>query len=60
MIGVKPSLQLTTKYDHLGVIRSLCDRCRSELIRRGNGLYCQKCKCSTTRKLADDYGDVNI
>jgi exosome complex component CSL4 len=58
--GVKPSLQLTTKDDHLGVIRSLCWRCKSELVKKGNGLYCNECKYSVTRKLADDYGDVII
>ncbi len=56
--GVKPSLQLTTKDDHLGVIRSLCYKCKTELEKKGEGLYCPECKYSATRKLADDYGDV--
>lgn len=59
--SVKPSLQLTTKDDHLGVVRSLCGRCKTELVRKGKGqLYCEKCERSMPRKLADDYGDVEI
>lgn len=55
---VKPSLQLTTKDDHLGVIRSLCGKCKTELVRKGKALYCPKCERTMPRKLADDYGDV--
>ena len=56
--GTSPSLQLSTKDDHLGVIRSLCGTCKTELVKKGNGLYCKKCEKTTPRKLADDYGDV--
>ncbi|MGN1044595.1 MAG: exosome complex RNA-binding protein Csl4 [Candidatus Methanomethylophilaceae archaeon] len=56
--GISPSLQLSTKDAHLGVIRSLCGTCKTELVRKGNGLYCEKCEKSSPRKLADDYGDV--
>ena len=55
---VKPSLQLTTKDDHLGVIRSLCGKCKTELVRKGKALHCPKCERTMPRKLADDYGDV--
>lgn len=58
---VKPSLQLTTKEDHLGVIRSLCGKCKSELVVKGKGLlFCKKCERTMPRKIADDYGDVKI
>ena len=56
--GTKPSLQLATKDDHLGVIRSQCGACKTELIRKGNGLFCKKCNKQFPRKLADDYGNV--
>ncbi|MCL2148245.1 MAG: exosome complex RNA-binding protein Csl4 [Methanomassiliicoccaceae archaeon] len=56
--GISPSLQLTTRDDHLGVIRSLCGACKTELVRKGKGLYCTNCERSFFRKLADDYGDV--
>ena len=59
VISVKPSLQLATKDEHLGVVRSLCGRCKSELVRKGKTqLYCEECDRSFPRKLADDYGNV--
>lgn len=59
--SVKPSLQLTTKDPDLGVVRSLCGRCKTELVKSGKGkLLCPKCKSITTRKLAEDYGDVKV
>ena len=58
--GIKPSLQLTTKDDHLGVIRSLCSKCKTEMVKKGTGLFCPECRYSVPRKLADDYGDVKI
>lgn len=57
--SVKPSLQLATKDDHLGVIRSYCGKCKTELVKKGKDqLRCPKCERTMPRKLADDYGDV--
>jgi exosome complex component CSL4 len=59
VIGIRPSLQLSTKDEHFGVVRSLCSRCKTELVRKGKTqLYCEQCDRSFTRKLADDYGNV--
>ncbi len=59
--AIKPALQLTTKEDHLGVVRSLCGTCKTELVKKGsNQLFCSKCNRKFSRKLADDYGDVQI
>ena len=61
VIGVKPSLQLTTKDAHLGVVRAQCGICKTELVPKGKkNLFCPKCKRSQPRKLADDYGDVKL
>lgn len=60
VIGVTPSVQLSTKEDHFGVIRSLCGTCKTELVKKGKNLYCPECEKSMPRKLADDYGDVKI
>lgn len=60
VISVDPSVQLTTRDDHLGVVRSMCGECKTELEVKGKGLYCPECKQSSPRKLADDYGDVTI
>ena len=55
-----PSVQLTTAAAHLGVIKALCKRCRAPLERQEKGLWCPNCERSETRKLADDYGDVQF
>ena len=60
VIGIKPSLQLTTKDAHLGVVRALCGVCKTELVARGKNLSCPKCRKSAPRKLADDYGNVTF
>ena len=59
VIGTKPSLQLSTKDEHLGVVRSLCSRCKGELVKRAKTqLHCERCDRLLPRKLADDYGNV--
>jgi exosome complex component CSL4 len=58
--AIKPALQLTTKDDHLGVIRSQCFACKSEMVRKGDELMCPQCRTKVSRKLADDYGDVSF
>lgn len=59
--SIKPSLQLTTKGEHLGVILSLCGTCKSQLVKKGKTqLYCKNCERSYPRKIADDYGNVVI
>jgi len=58
--ATKPSLQLTTKDDHLGVVRSLCGKCKTQMVKKGQGLFCPECKTNSPRKLADDYGNIKI
>ncbi len=60
VIETEPSLQLSTRDDDLGVIRSLCGTCKTEMERKGKGVYCPECKYSMPRKLAKDYGNVKI
>ncbi|HKM08983.1 MAG TPA: exosome complex RNA-binding protein Csl4 [Candidatus Methanomethylophilaceae archaeon] len=60
VIDVDPSLQLTTKDEDLGVIRSLCGTCKTEMEKKGRGLYCPECKYSMPKKLAIDYGNVKL
>ena len=33
---------------------------KTEMVKKGTGLFCPECKYSVPRKLADDYGDVKI
>jgi len=58
VVQVKPSIQLNTTSSHFGVVKSLCQVCRSQLRRTDKGLYCDLCEEYESRKIADDYGDV--
>lgn len=60
VIDIDPSLQLTTRDDDLGVVRSLCGTCKTEMEQKGRGVYCPECKYSMSRKLAKDYGNVKL
>lgn len=55
VIQTNPSLQLTTAKPHLGVLQSLCMRCRGVLKKKKNYLYCSNCERKEFRKLAKDY-----
>jgi exosome complex component CSL4 len=60
VIQAKPSVQLTTAAPHLGAVKSLCRRCRGMLVKREKSLYCPNCDRAETRKIADDYGEVEL
>ncbi|HWG89550.1 MAG TPA: exosome complex RNA-binding protein Csl4 [Candidatus Thermoplasmatota archaeon] len=57
VIGVEPSLQLTTKAPHLGVLKAYCPRCRTPMDKKGHGLRCPECDWKAHGKLAEDYGE---
>ena len=57
---VKPSIQLTTKGKDYGTIRSLCQRCRSQLEKKDNILECHQCGHKEKRKMAFDYGQYDL
>ncbi|MDF2955227.1 exosome complex RNA-binding protein Csl4 [Candidatus Alkanophaga liquidiphilum] len=54
------ALRLSTEQRNLGVIKAICGRCKSSLVRRGNVLFCETCRKVEMRKIADDYGKVVI
>lgn len=56
---VKPSIQLATKDRDLGVIKSMCSKCRHSLIRKGNMLECENCGNTEKRRYASDYGLID-
>lgn len=60
VIKVKPSLQLATNEDELGVIKAYCGKCKKALIRETDSLFCTRCKREEKRKLAKDYGIVEF
>lgn len=43
-----------------GVVLARCHKCRQELILSGNALKCDNCGSVETRKLAGDYGKIDI
>lgn len=43
-----------------GVVLARCHKCRQELILSGNALKCENCGAVETRKLAGDYGRIDI
>ena len=45
---------------NLGVLRTLCSKCRLPLVRRNSSLYCDNCERTELRKVAEDYGMINI
>jgi exosome complex component CSL4 len=41
---------------NLGVIKAICTKCRSALVRKESKLECPKCGRVETRKISEDYG----
>jgi exosome complex component CSL4 len=60
VIQVKPSVQLQTKDRSLGAIKALCSKCRHPLIKKSHGLECENCGNKEHRRIADDYGNLDI
>lgn len=61
VIQVQPSLQLSTKGEGFGIVRSLCPRCRAVMAAKGGpngpaGLVCPECDWKEVGKVASDYG----
>lgn len=60
VLETTPSLQITTKAPHLGVLKAYCPRCRTPMNAKGRGLVCPECEWKALGKLADDYGTGNL
>jgi len=60
VIQTKQSLQLATKDKDLGAIKSLCGKCRNYLVKKGNILECENCGNKEKRRIANDYGSIDI
>ena len=53
---VKPSLQLNTGREDLGVLLALCTRCRMPLEKKDKNLICKNCQRTEMRKASPEYG----
>jgi exosome complex component CSL4 len=60
VIQVKPSVQLETKERGFGAIKALCSKCRHSLVKKGHGLECEYCGNKEHRRIADDYGALDL
>jgi exosome complex component CSL4 len=60
VIQVKPSVQLQTKDRDFGAIKALCSKCRHVLIKKSHGLECENCGNKEHRRIADDYGALDL
>jgi len=60
VIQSKPSIQIATDGRDFGVLRALCMSCRTSMILKGNALKCPECGRIETRKMANDFGRINL
>jgi len=60
VIQADPSLQVTTAEANLGVVIALCTSDRAPMERRGDQVRCPRCERTSRRKLAADYGDLEL
>ena len=60
VIQTDPSLQVTTAEQNLGVVLALCTFDRFPMERRGDQVRCPRCERTSRRKLAADYGDLEL
>ena len=60
VIQVKPSVQLATKDGDLGAIKALCVKCRHSLVKKGDILECEHCGNKENRRIAMDYGSIDL
>lgn len=51
----KYSIELSTKFSELGVIKAFCSKCRKPLGLYGQELKCNSCGSVETRKVSSDY-----
>jgi exosome complex component CSL4 len=56
VIQTSPSIQLSTVGASMGVLKSVCMKCREPLVRKKNDLYCPVCERYWQKKMAADYG----
>jgi len=60
VMQVRPSVQLETKDNDLGVITARCSKCRHPLRMKGNMLECENCKNKERRRTAKDFNNYDI
>lgn len=56
VVATDPSLQLTTKEQHLGIVKSRCPRCATDMVVRAEALVCPECEWKDLGKVSSLYG----
>lgn len=56
VIKAGPQVHLSTEDEDMGILKSRCLECGTELRLRSGKLQCERCETSTRRKTALDYG----
>jgi exosome complex component CSL4 len=59
VIGIyKSELKIGLLGKNLGVLKTICPKCRTTMIRKGSLLFCPNCERTESRRVAEDYGDI--
>ena len=60
VVSTDPSLQLTTKDKHLGIMKSRCPRCTTDMEVRAGALVCPECEWKDLGKVSEWYGTGKV
>ncbi|HEV8360648.1 MAG TPA: exosome complex RNA-binding protein Csl4 [Candidatus Thermoplasmatota archaeon] len=60
VVSTDPSLQITTKEPHLGIVKSRCPRCATDMRAKDNTLVCPACEWKDMGKISDLYGTGKV
>lgn len=60
VVSTDPSLQLTTKEAHLGIVKSRCPRCTTDMVVREGVLICPECEWKDMGKVSNLFGTGKV
>lgn len=60
VVSTDPSLQLSTKEPHLGIVKSRCPRCATDMEAREGVLVCPECEWKDRGKVSTLYGTGKV
>ena len=60
VVSTDPSLQLSTREPHLGIVKSRCPRCGTDMEAKGEGLVCPECEWKDVGKISNLYGTGKV
>lgn len=60
VVSTDPSLQISTKEPHLGIVKSRCPRCSTDMEAKGPGLVCPECEWKDMGKVSNLFGTGKV